>query len=426
MVICLITASYPFHIALEDTFLECEVNVIAEKFKNVYVIPKVVSEKKQSIPSSIVLDEGLSKFLLNARELSIKNALRILRNVFLTTNFYIEICKKFSSISSPKNFLWLVKYQIRRKIVEDYFSGWIKKNKLEKRKVIFYTFWLDEVTHGITDAISPYSSSMHAVSRAHGYDIYEERVSPPYWPFRPCIFKNIHSVFADSVLGRDYLKTKYPVFSDRFHVSYMGIVDSGFITPSSNDGVLRIISCSMLRKLKRIDLIIISIKQFSIRYPNIPIEWIHFGNSTSELNASEVLDEIKMQEFPENIKIYFPGYSNQADLLSFYKSNSIDCFITLSESEGTPVSLLEALSCGIPIIATGVGGIVELVSKENGHLLSKNPSADQVADSLFAIYSIRNTDEMESMKYASKSLWRNKYNAIFNYEDFLMRIQNIL
>ena len=48
-------------------------------------------------------------------------------------------------------------------------------------------------------------------------------------------------------------------------------------------------------------------------------------------------------------------------MLDYYKNNIIDIFINLSASEGIPVSIMDAISFGIPCIATNVGGTGEIV-----------------------------------------------------------------
>ena len=49
--------------------------------------------------------------------------------------------------------------------------------------------------------------------------------------------------------------------------------------------------------------------------------------------------------------------------------------VMFSRFENSPCSIVEALSCGLPVIATNVGGIAELINDNNGLLvetLNKN------------------------------------------------------
>ena len=47
---------------------------------------------------------------------------------------------------------------------------------------------------------------------------------------------------------------------------------------------------------------------------------------------------------------------------------------------------MEAMSCGIPVIATNVGGSSEIVNTDNGYLLSSNPLSIEVAESISTYY----------------------------------------
>jgi len=69
--------------------------------------------------------------------------------------------------------------------------------------------------------------------------------------------------------------------------------------------------------------------------------------------------------------IKFNGSSeNVSDFL-----NSSDFFLLISNYEGLPLSICEALSCGLPIIASDVGGVRELIQdEESGFLIPKGDS----------------------------------------------------
>jgi glycosyltransferase involved in cell wall biosynthesis len=56
--------------------------------------------------------------------------------------------------------------------------------------------------------------------------------------------------------------------------------------------------------------------------------------------------------------------------------SAADCFVLCSRMEGSPTVLPEAMMCGVPIVATAVGGIPEIIThRETGLLVSTGDSA---------------------------------------------------
>ena len=71
--------------------------------------------------------------------------------------------------------------------------------------------------------------------------------------------------------------------------------------------------------------------------------------------------------------------SNQ-QIIDFYAKTPLDLFINVSESEGIPVSIMEAMSFGIPAIATNVGGTNEIVNQKNGYLIDSESTSEEISN----------------------------------------------
>ena len=76
------------------------------------------------------------------------------------------------------------------------------------------------------------------------------------------------------------------------------------------------------------------------------------GDGQLRTNLEELGKKLKLNDY-----IHFIGSAN--DVLPYYHNSQI--FVLPSISEGMPLTLLEAMSCGLPVVATKVGGNVEVV-----------------------------------------------------------------
>lgn len=66
---------------------------------------------------------------------------------------------------------------------------------------------------------------------------------------------------------------------------------------------------------------------------------------------------------------------------------ALDCFVLPSQAEGTSCTLQEAMACGLPVVATAVGGTPDLVEEGmTGHLVPSE-DAQAMANALWRCYS---------------------------------------
>lgn len=86
------------------------------------------------------------------------------------------------------------------------------------------------------------------------------------------------------------------------------------------------------------------------------------GSGTHEADYKSLATSLKVHKYAK-----FLGHLPLDECYSLYKS--CDMFILPSRTESCPMTLLEALGSGIPIIATNVGGISEIVKNNRNGLL---------------------------------------------------------
>jgi len=100
------------------------------------------------------------------------------------------------------------------------------------------------------------------------------------------------------------------------------------------------------------------------------------------LGDGELLSECKKLVLDAGLedRITFPGW--QKDVMQWLKK--FDIFLLYSKWEGLPISILEAMSIGLPIVASDINGNNELVSEQNG-LLFKLNEVDKLIETLISL-----------------------------------------
>lgn len=89
--------------------------------------------------------------------------------------------------------------------------------------------------------------------------------------------------------------------------------------------------------------------------------------------------------------------------------NQNDIFCLISNYEGLPISIIEAMRAGMPIIASDVGGVNELVQDEvNGVLISRG-NISELVDKLK--YILERKELIKSMGEASRKIYEEEYTA---------------
>lgn len=109
---------------------------------------------------------------------------------------------------------------------------------------------------------------------------------------------------------------------------------------------------------KGIDSLIEMLRILDSSKSNCNLKFVIAGDGPKQKNIEDLINELT------TISVSYVGFTAPEVFFS-----QIDCYILPSLTEGCPIAIIEAMSVGIPTIATNVGGVSELIThKENGFL----------------------------------------------------------
>lgn len=392
--IYLFTSSFPYFPG--EQFIESEVKYLSTKNDiDITIFPLNTSSRCRKLPENIKINNSLSRikpFLERAKFLILSLFSKNLYSLAYRDN---ALNRKLPfTILSYSRFLY---YQSKIKK----YIGQIDSS------IILYTYWHNEFSY----ALQNISKKNKIVSRVHGCDIYENQKILNYMPLKRSFTKNIE-IHALTESAKQYLTKQYGFVQKDICVSRLGVIDRNICClPSEKKYDLHITSCSFLVKVKRVDKIIDALYELITKKPNLNIKWTHIGPGILQDDLM-----IYAKKLSDLISYTFIGELKNDEVFDFYRSNTIDLFINTSESEGVPVSIMEAMSCHVPVIAPDVGGISDIVvNTYNGVLLSSEPSAHEIYSS---INSNINFFKSKITRQNARNTFLEKFNADKNYEQF--------
>lgn len=174
-------------------------------------------------------------------------------------------------------------------------------------------------------------------------------------------FKHCHLVPAAlSELIRDSIVEEYNIDKDKIPVIYNGI-DLSKCQPKSSydvDGNFKILHIGRFSDQKNHLGLVKAFNDFNSKYPDSELWLIGDGEKKPEI-------EKYVKDNNLTSKVKFLGL--QSDVYSFL--HDADIFTLPSNYEGIPMTLIEAMGTGLPIVATAVGGVPDMLNKENSLLV---------------------------------------------------------
>lgn len=138
-----------------------------------------------------------------------------------------------------------------------------------------------------------------------------------------------------------------------------------------------------------------------LKSEGITTKWIFIGRGDIS-KFSEIAKDYGIEQ-----QVLFTGTVSEQSKWQFLNSSNFYCLP--SYAEGQPISIIEAMALGLPIISTNVGSIPEIVhDNENGYIINVG---DPLALSKAIKKMVNNPDHTKSMGTKNKLLCKEKFNA---------------
>jgi glycosyltransferase involved in cell wall biosynthesis len=191
---------------------------------------------------------------------------------------------------------------------------------------------------------------------------------------------------ADAVCLVNETMLAHPRFAgmrrDKLHIIPNGIPELDEIQPMQKDEIVEfcsnrftIVSIGRLSKEKGYEYLLQAFAQIISNVPNARLLIIGEGPERTELE-----DTIRALGLTR--KVMLPGYrENARRYLSYCR-----VFVLSSLTEGLPITLLEAMQTGIPVVATAVGGIPSVVKPTITGTLIPPSDPSLMSESILEIY----------------------------------------
>ncbi len=391
--VLVLTDFYP--IGLQETFITPELETLSSLFDHVTIIPT-------NLESSI--EKGIRE---------VPNNVTILTGMWQEARAKWEKMNKFSKLSLSKSFLrssWNEKRNYSTPILRtlgeaayaNHFSKEIERTiNIEEFQAVS-SFWLNRPAF-IGAILKKNNPHLRFLSRAHRGDIIPKQDSKTI-PFQPFVMNYVDEIHVVSQDGVNTLQSIHPHASNKIIVGRMGVLNQKQNIHRSLDGCLRIISMSRIVDVKRVHLI-----AKALAFVSRPIHWTHFGTGP----GMEELEQLT-KSLPENIEVSLPGFvESHTEIHTNLQSQPWDILVNVSTSEGVPAAIQECFSYGIPAIVTEVGGNPEIVDSTCGHLLSANPSPEEIA-TILQDWNIDN----EVMRTSALNRQREKFDIKKNAKEY--------
>lgn len=334
-------------------FLINEIRLNRNFFKKIIIVPfkKNLTEVDDFKYENVYIDNSLSKSFEQ-----IINLFLCFIKVLSCKFFWVEIINLKKNLS--KKIILVLKERLKSEVV----FQWIKKNNFDYDKNLFYSFWSNYNLISFF-FIKKIDSKFKCFSRTLGSDLYGFFNNDRYVAFEKIKFSNLNLVLTLNSGQKKKLLDENLIDENKIEKNILGITKQNILNLDDfSSRNITICSCGQHNHIKNTKSIIDFVKTLSEIDRNKKIDYVSIGSGI--LNS-----KLKIYAKKKLYNINYKFINRVDNLVNFFKNEKVDIFINLSFDEGMSFAVMEALSCGIPVICSNIPGNREIIDEKNGYIL---------------------------------------------------------
>lgn len=304
----------------------------------------------------VLIVASLSTFLSSFE----KSNIRILQEL----KFEVHCAANFENDGGELDDMGIIKHQIcfqRSPYKMENMKAYRELKRLIKENKFFLIHCHTPIGGVITRLATRNNKSIKVIYTAHGFHFYEGAPIIKWAIYYP--IEKYLSMYTDALITintDDYLLAKKRFLSKNIHyVPGVGIDIkrfAGIDKKTNNNSKIVLLSVGELSKRKNHRVVIEAIKELKDKN----LVYYICGKGELENSLKNLVEKYNL-----SLQIQFLGFRNDINRIC----STSDIFIFPSIQEGLPVALMEAMSVGLPVIASKIRGTNDLVDDGKGGFL---------------------------------------------------------
>jgi len=193
------------------------------------------------------------------------------------------------------------------------------------------------------------------------------------------LIQDAEFVATETDFSTQYLQSKFPESASKIHRVYNGLNLDPFRQADPGAGSLEMIAIGRLIPKKGFEVLIRACNMLVSK--GLKLHCRIVGAGPEHVPLRQLIDQFALGKFVE-----LTGPKAQPEIVDLLAQSNLFVFPAVEDGTGDrdnlPTVIIEAMASGLPVVATGIGGIGEIVTHRTNGLIVPEGDADALADAI--------------------------------------------